>query len=142
RYCRHSRNVRFFTSRNIAKTASGGQLMRPHPPRLPFVVSQIVLLALVWGLAVASVHAQTAPKLRYAVSEMLHHSKAFDVALPLTGSSGIESRSVSGGVTIGLTFDQPVSAATFSINGTGTLNGSAVFSGNTVLVKLAGVSNG
>jgi uncharacterized protein (DUF1800 family) len=106
-------------------------------------VSQWVLFALAGGILTmtTTAEAQTAPKLRAAVSRMSHHGRVFDVALPLTGASGIESRSTSGGLTVGLIFDQPVSAAQVALaTGRGTIS-STKFAGPTVLVNLTGVAN-
>src|SRR5688500_5291132 len=79
-------------------------------------VSLFVLL-----VAPASVLAQTPPQLTSAVSRKSHGGTNYDIALPLTGNSGIESRRVSSlGMRLVLTFDQPiVSMNAPAITGTG-----------------------
>lgn len=69
------------------------------------------------------------------------HSTAgiFDIALPLSGASGIESRG--GAHTIVATFSNPITAGTASVSsGTGAVSGTAI-SGNTLTVTLSGVAD-
>ena len=61
----------------------------------------------------------------------------------MSGSSGIECRSVSGGATLVLNFDQPISAAIATISPTAPakISRSPTFSGNAVLVNVTGLQN-
>ena len=87
--------------------------------------------------------AQAAPNLTSAVSRKTHGAAGtFDVLLPPDGS-GIECRSVAGGMALVMTFDQPVTAGSASVTtGAAAINGAPVFSGSTMTVNLAGVGNG
>jgi hypothetical protein len=84
-------------------------------------------------------------QLSTAVSRKTHGSAGdFDVALPLSGSPGIECRG--GGATndyqIVFTFSNNVESGTASIDsGVGTISGLPVFAGNTMTVNLTGVDN-
>ncbi len=95
------------------------------------------LLAL---LACAGVVRATPPVLQSAVSRMVHGSAGtFDVQLPLSGGTGIECRSVAAGMTLVLTFDQPISSGTAAVTaGTATL-GTTTLSGTTMTVTLTAV---
>src|SRR5687768_212046 len=109
--------------------------MRHH--RLAFLLSHVLVLMLGATLAQAQ-----APKLVSAASRMAHGGATFDVALPLTGASGIESRSLAGGMTIVLSFDRPVRGGTTTVSaGTATVDGKAAVAGNTITVRLAAVAN-
>jgi uncharacterized protein (DUF1800 family) len=105
---------------------------------LAIVLSQMVLvLFLVAGNATA----QNAPALTSAASRKTQGGKNYDVALPLTGGSGIEPRG-DGTLVLVLTFDQPVSGADVAVAaGKGTLSGAPALAGNTVTVKLVNVPN-
>ncbi len=77
---------------------------------------------------------------------MTHGSAGtFNVALPLSGTPGIEMRSggANGNYTLVLTFDRTVIAATNATvtSGVGTVNGLPSFSGNTATVQLSGVAD-
>lgn len=102
-----------------------------------------VSLALVFSVAGAARFAQAAaPVLQSGVSRLSHGATPFDVQLPLTGGSGIECRDVSGGMTIVLTFDKPVTAGAAAITaGAGAVSGAPTFAGNLMTVKLTGVTN-
>ena len=93
-----------------------------------------------WTLNFAT---QLAPPLS-AVSRKIHGAAgAFDVNLPLTGTSGIECRSggASGAHQIVVTFASPVTFTSASVtSGTGSVGSSSV-SGNQVAVNLTGVAN-
>jgi hypothetical protein len=83
-----------------------------------------------------------APQLASAVSRLTHGGAGdFDVALPLTGTAGVEDRS-SSTYNIVLTFTNgPITAGTAMVTaGTGTA-GSPTFSGSTMTVPLTGVAN-
>ena len=85
----------------------------------------------------------TAPVLLSAVSRMTHGSAGtFDVQLPLTGGSGIECRSVSNGMLVVMTFDQPVHAGTALVTtGTAAVSGTPTFSNYTMSVSLTGMTD-
>src|SRR5206468_2886298 len=85
--------------------------------------------------------AQTPPQLKNAISRKLQGGKAFDIALPLSGGSGIECR---GGdsLAVVLSFDQPISSANIALSGgNATISGAPVISGNSVTVNLVKVAN-
>jgi len=110
-------------------------------PRFPLWLSPLFLMLAVAG----NVLAQTAPQLTAAVSRKTHGSNDFDIALPLTGGSGIECRAVdnaSGGMKVVLLFDKPVDAGTAAVTaGAATVNGAPAFSGNAMTVLLNDVAN-
>ncbi|HEY3837261.1 MAG TPA: hypothetical protein VGL72_11850 [Bryobacteraceae bacterium] len=84
-----------------------------------------------------------APSLLSAVSRLTHGgSGTFDIALPLSGPSGIEPRSDgSGNYSIVFNFNQPVTGGSATVTaGTGNVSGTT-FSGNTATVNLSGVSD-
>src|SRR5438045_4351038 len=103
-----------------------------------WVLAQLIIL----GIVTSSVaQAQTAPQLKNAVSRKLQGGKAFDIALPLNGGSGIECRS-GDSLAVVLTFDQPISSANVALNsGNATISGMPVVSGNTITVNLVNVAN-
>jgi CSLREA domain-containing protein len=79
----------------------------------------------------------------FAVSRKTHGAAVFDIALPLTGTAGIECRS--GGATgddqVIVTFPSAVSLTSASVTtGTGSVSGFTV-SGGQVTVNLTGISN-
>ena len=106
--------------------------------RLAFLGFPLVVLmlgaTLAWGQS---------PRLVSAASRMTHGGgAAFDVALPLSGASGIESRGLANGLTLVLSFDRPVSGGTAAVTaGTATVDGKVGASGNTLTVRLTGVAN-
>ena len=66
----------------------------------------------------------------------------FSVPLPLTGEPGVECRSGNGNHTFVFTFSDNVVAGSASVtSGTGSVSGAPTFSGNTMTVKLAGVTD-
>ncbi len=81
-----------------------------------------------------------------AVSRKTHGSAGtFDVDLPLIGTPGIESRSTGGNHQVVISFAAPILAVqsanvTPGTNGTGSVSGPPVISGNQVTVNLTGVS--
>jgi hypothetical protein len=85
------------------------------------------------------------PILTAAVSRKNHGIRgAFDVALPLTGSLGIECRSGgSDGIhDLVLTFNTAVVSGSASVtSGSGVVEGEPIFSGNQMSITLAGVAN-
>ena len=91
---------------------------------------------------VASVTWATPPVMLSAVSRLKQPTAAYDVNLPLSGGSGIECRSISGGMQIVVTFDQAVVGGTAALtSGTGSIQGTPVFSGTTMTVALTGVTD-
>ena len=110
-------------------------------PRLAVLLSPFVIVLALAG----NVLAQTAPQLTAAVSRKTHGSNDFDIALPLTGGSGIECRAVDnafGGMKVVLLFDKPVDAGTAAVTaGAATVNGAPAFSGNAMTVLLSDVAN-
>jgi uncharacterized protein (DUF1800 family) len=108
----------------------------------PFVLACFAVLIAEFA-AGGQVAYATPPVLLSAVSRMTHGAAgSFDVQLPLTGGSGIECRSTAAGLSIVITFDQPVTSGSAAITlGTGTLNGNPVFSASTMTVNLSAVAN-
>ena len=106
-------------------------------PSILFLAKLILVV-----LAASSIaQAQTAPQLQNAVSRKLQGGKAFDIALPLNGGSGIECRS-GDSLAVVLTFDQPISSANVALNsGNATVSGAPVISGNTITINLTKVAN-
>ncbi len=82
-------------------------------------------------------------QLASAVSRKTHGGTGdFDIALPLTGEPGLESRSTDGAHTIVVTFSNPPMSGNASITaGIGSVAGSPVFNGNTMTVNLSGVAD-
>jgi uncharacterized protein (DUF1800 family) len=101
----------------------------------------IALLTLI-SVAQESALAQTPPQLISAVSRKSHGGTSYDVALPLTGNSGIECRRVTSlGMRLILTFDQPiVSMDQPLVTGTGTA-ATPTISGNLVTLNFTGLTN-
>ncbi len=89
-----------------------------------------------------TVASPAAPQLTSAVSRLTHPGVgAFDVNMPLTGTSGVEDRS-SSSYSIVLTFaNGPITSGTATVtSGTGAA-GTPTFNGNTMTVPLTGVAN-
>ncbi|MEP6821365.1 MAG: hypothetical protein ABI946_03345 [Chthoniobacterales bacterium] len=82
-------------------------------------------------------------QLASAVSRKTHGTVGdFDIALPLTGEPGLESRSTGGNHTIVVTFSNPPMSGNAAITtGIGTVAGSPAFNGNTMTINLSGVSD-
>jgi uncharacterized protein (DUF1800 family) len=101
-----------------------------------------VACCLVWPAAV--VRADAIPQLVSAVSRKAHGATVYDIPLPLTGASGIESRRVVGAPTVVLLFDQPVTAGTAAVTAAVGQVAAAnpTFSGNAMTVTLSGVPDG
>ncbi|HMJ05365.1 MAG TPA: dockerin type I domain-containing protein [Chthoniobacterales bacterium] len=80
-----------------------------------------------------------------AVSRKTHGAQgSFDIALPLSGSPGVECRSggVNGNYTFAITFSNAVVGGTANvITGTGTVSGAPSFAGNVMTVNLTGVAD-
>lgn len=78
-----------------------------------------------------------------AVSRKTHGAAGdFDIALPLTGEPGLESRSTGGNHTIMVTFSNPPTSGNAAITGgSGSVTGSPVFNGNTMTVNVSGVGD-
>ncbi len=78
-----------------------------------------------------------------AVSRKTHGAAgSFDIDLPLSGTPGVECRSSSGNHTLVFTFTNNVLSGSASvIAGTGSVSGSPIFSGKTITVNLAGVTD-
>ncbi|MEO8438624.1 MAG: hypothetical protein ABI540_00220 [Spartobacteria bacterium] len=67
---------------------------------------------------------------------------AFDIALPLTGEPGLESRNTGGFFTMIFSFSSDVASGTAAVTtGTGSVLGTPVFAGNTMTVNLTGVAD-
>lgn len=81
------------------------------------------------------------PNLVSAASRLTHGSAGtFDIAMPLTGPTGVEDRQA-GTYNIVLTFDQAVTSGMVAVtSGTATV-GAPVFSGNTMIVPLTGITD-
>ncbi len=81
------------------------------------------------------------PNLVSAASRLNHPGVGdFDVAMPLTGPTGVEDRQAST-YNIVLTFDQPVTSGTIAVTSGTASAGSPTFSGNTMTVPLTGVTD-
>jgi hypothetical protein len=82
-------------------------------------------------------------QLTTVVSLKTHGSAGdFDVALPLSGSPGVECRSTGGNHTFVFTLTNNVVSGNAAVTaGTGTVSGSPTFSGNTMTVSLTGVTD-
>lgn len=82
-------------------------------------------------------------QLTAAASRKLHGSAGpFDINLPLSGTRGIECRSSGGNHELVFTFNSTVVSGNANvISGVGSVAGSPVFSGNIMIVNLAGVTN-
>ena len=78
-----------------------------------------------------------------AVSRKTHGSAGtFDVPLPLTGEPGVECRSTGGKFTFVFTLSSNVVSGSAAVtSGTGSVQGSLIFSGNTMTVNLRGVTD-
>ncbi len=97
------------------------------------------LLPLLLGQAV---WAGAPPAIKSAVSRLSQGGHTFDVALPLSGPSGIEPRSTADGLTLVITFDQSVKSGKVAVgSGKATVKGTPSFSGKSMTVKLAGVGD-
>ncbi|HEY8749302.1 MAG TPA: DUF1800 family protein [Tepidisphaeraceae bacterium] len=98
------------------------------------------VLTVAWSACFAGA---TSPSLVSAVSRMTHGSAGtFDIQFPLQGRTGIECRSVDQGVTLVLTFDQPVKGGNASVaEGTATLAGTPAFLDNTMTVHLGSLAD-
>jgi hypothetical protein len=83
----------------------------------------------------------TTETLLSAASRLTHGGEGtFDIAMPLTGPSGVEDR-LSGTYSAVFTFDGPVtSGEVLTVGGTATV-GSISFSGNTMTAQLTGVTS-
>src|SRR6266568_4479700 len=99
--------------------------------------SQLLWLGLAL-LCFASTAYSAPPQLVSAVSRMTQGTGSFDIQLPLSGGTGIECRSLNNGLTIVLSFDQPVTGGdAVSAPGTATVDS---FADNTMIVRLAGLA--
>jgi subtilisin family serine protease len=81
--------------------------------------------------------------LAQAVSRRTHGTAGtFDIPLPLAGEPGVECRSTGGKFTFVFTFSSNVVSGTAAVtSGRGRLQGSPIFSGNTMTVNLKGVTD-
>lgn len=105
--------------------------------RLALLWSHLFLLTFAAALSQAQ-----APRLISAASRMSHGSAAYDVALPLSGASGIECRSTAKGLTLVLDFDRTISGARADItSGTAQIDGKPTVAGNTMTIRLSAVAN-
>jgi len=105
-------------------------------------LSHIAALCFVLSLSHAAI---AQPVITSVVSRMTHGvAGTFDIPLPQSGEGGIESRALSGGVKLVVTFNLPVTGGTASMaagNTFATVNGAPTFSGNTMTVNLTAVQN-
>ena len=122
---------------NMAGGTFGGSPMAHRRTGIGQTRSTLLVLSLICGLILVPQLAVAAAKLTAASSRVNHAGQGFEVALPLTGGSGIECRDVTGGVSVALTFSEPVSSAEIGIAaGKATIAGTPIFGGNTVYVTL------
>jgi hypothetical protein len=106
--------------------------------RFAIGVSPFVVLALLAGNVAGGID----PTLTTAVSRRNHAGTMFDIPLPLTGGSGIESRRTGGTMQLVLFFDQPITAATTAVTqGTSAIAGTPAVLDNTLTINLTGVGN-
>lgn len=99
---------------------------------------------LIGTLEITAIEPPPAPVAGGAVSRLKHGTGVdWDIVLPLTGPSGVESRrkTAAGNFNIVFTFDKPVVSASAQLTGVGQVDGAPAVSGNTVAVALTGVSN-
>jgi hypothetical protein len=82
-------------------------------------------------------------QLASAVSRKTHGAAGdFDIALPLSGDSGVECRAGGGNHTIVVTFSNPIVSGNATVmTGAGSVAGSPMFSGNTMTVQLTNVAD-
>jgi subtilase family serine protease len=81
------------------------------------------------------------PVLVSAVSVQSHAGTNYSIALPLTGTPGVECRGINQTLHLVCTFDRPVTAGAAAVTeGSGSV-GTISFSGDTMTVNLNGVSN-
>ena len=82
-------------------------------------------------------------QLASVVSRKTHGAAGtFDVNLPLSGNAGVECRSSGGDHTLVYTFTNDVVSGNAAVtSGVGTVSGNPTFSGNTMTVQLAGVTD-
>ena len=78
-------------------------------------LSQLLLAGLAFLFLAQTAHA-TPPQLLSAVSRMPHGVASFDIQLPLTAGTGVECRTLTNGLTIVLSFDQPIVSGDASVN--------------------------
>jgi hypothetical protein len=114
---------------------------------LPDIASSIALPPVGFFDTVALLRGQatsgTPLQLTAAVSRKAHGSAGtFDIDLPLTGEPGVECRSTGGSHTLVFTFNIPVTNGVAEVSdGSGIVSANPVFSGSTMTVNLAGVSD-
>ena len=81
-------------------------------------------------------------QLTSVVSRKNHNGAPFDIALPLTGATGVECRNSAGNHTLVFTFDGNVANGSASVSGgVGSVSGSPSFAGNTMTVNLIAVAD-
>ena len=101
-------------------------------------LSQLFLLGLVL-FCLASTAYSAPPQLVSAVSRMTQGTGSFDIQLPLSGGSGVECRTLLNGLTLVLSFDQPITAGDASSSfGTANVSG---FADNTMTVQLGNLAD-
>src|SRR3954469_19297846 len=100
----------------------------------------IALLPLLFLALLAHASFAAAPVLNSAVSRMIQGSGTFDIQLPLTRGSGVECRLLpTDGITVVLSFDQPVTGGSASSN-VGAA-GAPTFNNNQMTVVITGVGD-
>jgi len=117
---------------NAAHFISSTQCGAAGPPNNVFGWGRVDALAAVQQLALTE-----------AVSRKTQGTAGtFDVPLPVTGEPGVECRSTGGKFTFVFTFSSNVVSGTAAVTtGRGRVQGSPTFSGNTMTVKLSGVTD-
>src|SRR4051812_14165148 len=85
--------------------------------------------------------AGAAPAITRVVSRMSHGATAYDIALPQVSPGGIECRSVAAGMSIVVTFDQPVDSGNVAVTGGTATRGALTFNGATLTIPLSAVAN-
>ena len=78
-----------------------------------------------------------------AVSRLTHGGAGdFDIAMPLTGTAGVECRNGGGNYTLVVTFSNTMVSGNASVTaGAGSVAGSPTFSGHTMTINLTGVTD-
>jgi len=103
-------------------------------------ITPLILLLVLSEVASSALAA--APAVTSAATRKAHGGINYDLGMPLSGTSGIEPREISAGITVVLNFDQAVSAGSASISaGTATVSGAPTFSNGSMLINLTGVAN-
>src|SRR5258706_9786842 len=107
-------------------------------PRRSATSSLLLFLGFVLLCSASPVYSAP-PQLVSAVSRMTQGPGSFDIQLPLSGGTGVECRTLLNGLSIVLSFDQPITAGDASSSlGTATVGS---FAGNLMTVQLANLAD-